>query len=157
AAVADAVADHQVVGAVDGQPAVAAVPNRGAEDVTAAHRVAAQVEVQAVAAEYAGLAEVAELGVADGPGRAAVVHRVAAQREVGRLDEEVAAEVGDGAAVVAGAAVVEVERPVERQAGAGDGADDALLGLRQVADAGAEGLLGLDLAGGGGQDHSVAG
>ena len=47
ALVADAVADDQVVGAVDGEPAVVAVPDRGADDGAAAHRVAAQVEVQA--------------------------------------------------------------------------------------------------------------
>ena len=72
----------------------------------AAHRVAAQVEVQAVAAEHALLAEVAELGVADRAGRVAVVHRVAADAvRVGRLDDDVAAQVGDLAAVVAVAQV----------------------------------------------------
>ena len=40
ALVADAVADDQVVRAVDRDPAVAAVPDRGADDRAAAHRVA---------------------------------------------------------------------------------------------------------------------
>ena len=47
ALVADAVADDEVVRAVDREPAVVAVPDRGADDGAAAHRVAAQVEVQA--------------------------------------------------------------------------------------------------------------
>ena len=71
-------------------------------DGAAAHRVADQVIVQAVAAEHAFLAEVAELGVADRAGRVAVVHRVAATpSRVGRLDDDVAAQVGDLAAIVA--------------------------------------------------------
>jgi hypothetical protein len=68
APVADAVADHQVIGAVNGQPAVVAVMDACADHRAAAHRVAAKVVVQAVAAEHALLAQVAELGVADRAG-----------------------------------------------------------------------------------------
>ena len=63
--------------------------------------VAGQVEVEAVLAEHALLAEVAELGVGDRAGRVPVVHRVPADAvRVGRLDDDVAAQVGDLAAVV---------------------------------------------------------
>ena len=59
-----------------------------------------------------------------------MVHRVAADAgRVGRLDDDVAAQVGDLAAVVAVAEVLELEGPVERQAVAVDGLDDALLGV----------------------------
>ncbi len=85
-------------------------------------RVADEVVVQAVAAEHALLAEVAELGVADGAGRAAVVHRVAAlARGVGRLDDDVAAQVGDLAAIVAASQMLVLQRPVEREPVAVDG------------------------------------
>ena len=67
--------------------------------------------------EHPLLAQVAELGVADRAGRVAVVHRVAADAVgVGRLDDDVAAQVGDLAAVVALAEVVELERAVEGRA-----------------------------------------
>ena len=83
-----------------------AVPDRVADDGAAAHRVAAQVVVQGVAAEHVLLAEVAELGVADRAGRVAVVHRVAAHAfGVGRLDDDVAAQVRHLAAVLAVAQV----------------------------------------------------
>src|SRR2546427_447633 len=65
ALIADTVTHHQVVGPVDGEPAVAAVPDRGANHGAAAHRAADEVEVEAVAAEHALLAQVTELGVAD--------------------------------------------------------------------------------------------
>src|SRR5262249_32262210 len=73
APVADAVADHQVVGAVDCQPAIATVPDRCADDGAAAHGVAAQVIVKTVLAEDSLLAEMTELSVADRAGGAAVI------------------------------------------------------------------------------------
>ena len=115
--VADAVADDQVVGPVDRDPAVAAVPERRPDDGAAAHRVAGQVEVEAVLAEDPLLAQVAELGVADRAGRAAVVHRVAASLGgVGRLDDDVSAQVGDLAAVVSLAQVVLLQGAVQGDA-----------------------------------------
>ena len=127
--IADAVADDQVVRAVDGDPAVAAVPDRGADDRAAAHRVAEAVEVEAVLAEHPLLAQVAELGVGDRPGRAPVVHGVAPDAaRVGRLDDDVAAQVRHLAAVVAGAEVLELQGPVEGQAVTAEGDDGAFLG-----------------------------
>src|SRR5262249_26972670 len=103
------------------------------------------------------LAQVAELGITDRPGRAAVVHRVAAGRlRVGRLHGDVPAQVGHLAPVGSRAEVVEGEGLVEGNPGPVDGLYNPLLGLRVVADAGAESLLRLDLAGGRGQDHPVA-
>src|SRR5262249_47733191 len=96
--------------------AVAAVPDRGADHVAAAHGVADQVVVQAVAAQHAGLAQVAELGVADGPGRVLVIHRMAAlSLRIGRLNDDVAAEIGDLAPVKAIPQVPEVERGAQGQ------------------------------------------
>src|SRR5207302_1045020 len=77
AVVAHAVADHQIVSAVDGEPAVSAVPDRSADDGTAPHRIADQMKVEAVTTQDSALAEVAEFGVADGSGGAVMVHRVA--------------------------------------------------------------------------------
>ena len=80
--------------------------------------VAAQVVVQAVAAEHAFLAEMAKLGVADRAGRTAMIHRVAAHAvRVGRLDDDVAAQVGDLAAVVAGPQMLEFQRFIEADDG----------------------------------------
>ena len=74
-----------------------------------------EVEVQAVAAERVLLAQVAELGVADRAGRAAVIHRVPADaRRIGRFDDDVAAQVGDLAAEFALAEVLVGQRLVER-------------------------------------------
>ena len=53
ALVADAIANDEVVRAVDGDPAVVAVPDRCADDGAAAHRVANEVEVNRVSAEHA--------------------------------------------------------------------------------------------------------
>ena len=69
ALVADVIADHEVVGAVNRDPAVVAIPDRRADDGAAAHRAADQVEVDAVAALHVLLAQVAKLGVADRAGR----------------------------------------------------------------------------------------
>src|SRR5262249_41641381 len=118
AAVADAIADDEVVGAVDGEPAIAAIPDRGAQDVAAAHGVADQVIVQAVTAEDAGFAKAAELGVADGAGGMAMIHGVAAALvRIGRLDDDVAAKIGHLAAIFAVAQVLELERLIEHQLG----------------------------------------
>src|SRR5262249_36455101 len=135
-AVADVVARHQVVGAVDGQPAVAAVPDGGADDVAAAHRVAAEVVVQGIAAEDAFLAQVAELRVADRAGGIAVVHGVPALAGVGGLDDHVPAQVRDLAAVIAAAEVVLLQRLVENQPGAVDSLDEAFLGQWRLGPAG---------------------
>ena len=150
APVADVVTDDEVVGAVDREPAVAAVPDRVADRRAAAHRVTAEVVVQGVAAEHARLAEVAELGVPERAGRAVVVHRVAADaRRVGALDDHVAGEVRHLAAVVAVAEVRHRQRPVERQPGPVDRGDRPLLGGRSRLG----GALGL----GPGEDDPVAG
>ena len=59
------------------------------------------------------LAQVAELGVADRPGRAAVVHRMAAGRvRVGRLDDDIAAQVRDLAAGVTASHMLVLERSI---------------------------------------------
>ena len=174
--VADAVAHDQVVRAVDRDPAVAAVPDRGADDRAAAHRVAEAVEVQAVLAEHALLAQVAELGIRDRAGRSAMIHRVAADAaRVGRLDDDAAAQVRDLAAIGAVAQVLEVEGPVERQAVAVDAPEGALLGVdrharlgvgpvaarggarrRLVARLPPPGAPGAVVASRGGDDHAVA-
>ena len=129
ALVADAVAHHQVVGAVDRHPAVAAVPDRSAHDVAAPHRIPAQVEVDAVAAQDVFLAQVAELSVADRPGRSVVIHRVTANAlRLGGFDDHVARQVGDGRAVLAGAQVGILQGRIKREAGAVDCLDGADLG-----------------------------
>ncbi len=131
ALVADAIADDEVVGAVDRHPAVAAVPDRRADHGAAAHRVGGEVVVDRVFAEDALLAEVAKFGVADRAAGIAVVHGVPARDGgVGGFDYDVAAEVRHLAAVVAAAGVVEFQRFVERQGGLVDGADFALLGCQ---------------------------
>ena len=93
----------------------------------AAHRVADQVEVQAVAAEHAFLAEVAELGVADRAGRVAVVHRVAADARRDRPTRR--RRCGSGWRPRRGNSpsprVLVLERLVERELGAVDRLDDA--------------------------------
>src|SRR5262249_50851394 len=68
ALVADAVAHHQVVRAVDSKPAVATVPDGCADDRATAHGVADKVVVQTVTAKHALLAEVAKFGVANRAG-----------------------------------------------------------------------------------------
>jgi hypothetical protein len=78
ALVADAIAHEQVIGCVDGEPAVGGVPDGGADHSRPAHAVADQVEVDGVLAEDAFFAEVAELGVRDAARGAGVVHGVAA-------------------------------------------------------------------------------
>src|SRR5439155_18678860 len=93
ALVADVITSDEVIGAVNGQPAVVAVPDRVTDDRAAAHRVAAEVEVQRIAAEDALLAEVPEFGVRERAGRIAMIHRVAADAVGGRrLDDHVPAE-----------------------------------------------------------------
>ena len=126
--VADAIANQQVVGAVDRDPAVVRIPDAGAEHAAAAHRVAHEVEVDRILAEHALLAEVPELGVADAARRAAVIHRVAAHAGgIGRLDDDVAREVGDLAAHQLLAAMRLFEGTIEREHRAVDGRDRALL------------------------------
>src|SRR5262249_18999330 len=116
------------VGAVDGQPAVGAVPDGGADDVAAAHGVAAQVIVQTVAPQDTLFAEVAELGVADRAGRAAVIHRVATiSLGVGRLDDDIPAEVRDLAAIKAVPQVLKLQRRAQDQLDAVDAPDSPFL------------------------------
>ena len=91
-----------------------AVPDRGADDRAAAHRVAAQVEVDAVAAQIVFFAEVAKLGVTDRTGRVLVIHGVAAHPvRIGRFDHDVAREVGDFAPETIVREVGESQRLVE--------------------------------------------
>ena len=114
ALVAHVVADHEGVGAVDRDPAVVAVPDRGPDDRAAPHGLAGQVEVDAVAALLVPLAEVAELGVVDRAGRVPVVHRVAADPVgIGRLDHHVAGEVRDLGPEIPLGEVGERQRPIE--------------------------------------------
>ena len=77
-AVAHAIAHDEVVGAVDGDPAVVGIPDARARHTAAAHRVAHQVKVDGVFPEHAFFAEVAKLRVADAARGIAVIHRVAA-------------------------------------------------------------------------------
>src|SRR5262249_40440771 len=145
ALVADAVAHDEVVGAVDGEPAIVAVPDRGADDRAAAHRVADEGIVQGIAAEDVFLAEMAKLSVADRAGGVAVVPRVAARAlRVGGFDDDVAAEVGDLGAVVTGAEMLVVESLVQCNGRALDAFDDAL--FRGAA------LFAVGLVGGGDDD-----
>ncbi len=108
-----------------------AVPDGGADDVAAAHGVADEVVVDAVAAEHALLAEMAKLGVADRAGGMAMVHGMAAHAAgVGRLDHDIAAQVGHLAAELrAVGRVLEIERRIQCQRGVTEGADDPFLGL----------------------------
>ena len=113
--------------------------------------------VEAVAAEGSGHSEAAELGVADRAGGVLVIHGVPTGLvRLGRFDDDVAAQVGDFAAIGVLAEVVELERAIEGEFGAVDGFDEAFLGLAVVADAGLERLLHLVLAGGRGEDDAVA-
>src|SRR5262249_7189583 len=139
ALVADTVADDEVVGAVDGQPAVVAVPDGGADHRAAAHAVADKMEMETVAAEYAFLAQVAELGIADGAGRLAMVHRMAARTVRCGLDHDVATQVGHLAAINAVAFVVVGQRPIQNQFGPINGPDESLFRLGVIARAAAVG------------------
>jgi len=59
------------------------------------------VEVEAVAAQFALLAEVAEFGIADGASGMAVDHGVGADAiGVGGFDDHIAGEIGDLAAKI---------------------------------------------------------
>ena len=109
------------------QPAIAAVPDRRADHGAAAHRVADQVVVQAIAAQHALFAEVAEFGIADRPGGASVVHGVPARFcWIGRFHDDVAAQVGHLAQIKALAEMLELQRLVQRQRGARNNLDRPL-------------------------------
>src|SRR5690606_38822539 len=96
----------------------------------------------------AGLAEVAEFGVAQAAGGAAVIHGVAAVAlRVGRLDDDVPAQVGDLAAEIAAAAVVVFKRLVQRDGQAVKCGDRPLFRERFV--------LGVLVNAGGGEDDLV--
>ena len=126
--VADAIADEQVVGAVDGDPAVVGIPDARAEHAAAAHGVAHEVEVDGVFAEHAVLAQVPELRVAEAARGVAVIHRVPAHAgRVGGLDDDIAREVGDFATSHAHAVVRLKERTIQGEHRAGDGREHALL------------------------------
>src|SRR5262249_17769324 len=155
-----------VLRAVDGDPAVVAVPDAGADHAATAGRVAAEVEVDGVLAKLPLLAQVAELRVADGGERVPVDHGVAALAlRLGRLDDDAAGQVGHLAAVVARALVAEGEAAVQREPVAVDRRDDALLGLgRGLLPAAAPGcrlgtkgdaIVDALLAAGGGHDDAV--
>ena len=117
---------------MDRDPAVGAVPDRGADDIAAAHRIAAQVIVQGIAAEDSFLAQMAKLGVTDSTGGTAVVHRVAAHFLVRRFHDNVAAQVGHFPAVEAASQVFVVQGCAEGQLDAVDRLDDSLLGGRSL-------------------------
>src|SRR6516165_9408107 len=107
--VADAVPHDKIVRAVDRDPAVAAVPDGSPDDRAAAHRVADAMEVQAVPAEHILFTQVPEFGVADRPGRPAMIHRVPADFiRLGRFDHDVAAEIGHLATEIAGGLMPEL-------------------------------------------------
>ena len=127
--VADVVADDEIVGAVNGDPTIVAVPDRAALDVAAAHGVAGEMKVDGVATEDVFLAEMTELGVAEAARGTVVIHRVAAHLKIGRFDDDVAAEIRDFRAIVAGAEVVERERLGEGQRDLVDLGDDAFFGV----------------------------
>src|SRR5262249_7128835 len=99
-----------------------------------------------------------QLGIRNGAGRIAMVHGMAALAgRVGGLNDDIAAEIGDLAAVVTLGDMVELQRLVEDDLRAVDLADEALLGLRAVAGAVAEGLLDLVLPRRGGEEDAIAG
>ena len=58
--IADAIADEQVIGAMDGDPAIARIPNARADDAAAAHGVAHQMKMNGVFAEQTFFAQVAK-------------------------------------------------------------------------------------------------
>jgi hypothetical protein len=102
ALVADAVADHQVLRAVDRDPAVVRIDDRRADHAAAAHRVASKVEVDRVAAQHPFLAQVSEPGVADASLAERVIERVAADAVgIGAFDDHVPREIGHFAAELA--------------------------------------------------------
>src|SRR5207253_8490361 len=102
-------------------------------DRAAAHAVADKMIVQAVSAEHAFLAEMAKFGIANRAGRAAVIHGMAPDAVgVRRFHDDVAAEVGDLAAVLADREMLELQRLVKRDLVASNGSDRALLGVRRV-------------------------
>src|ERR1019366_2213024 len=124
AVVTDVVADYEGIRTVDGQPAVGGIPDGTADDGAAAHRVADEMEMQGIPAQHAFLAEMAELRVAERAGRVPVKHRMAAlPLGIGRLDDDVAAQVGDFAVEFAAAQVLVFERRVERNLRAVDALD----------------------------------
>src|SRR4051812_25770254 len=98
ALIADAIADDEKVGPVNGDPAIVAIPDRGAEDIAAAHRVADEVIVNGISAQDVFLAEMAKLRVADRSFRITVIHGVPAHAMgIGRFDDDIAAQIADDA------------------------------------------------------------
>ena len=126
--VADAIAHEQMVGAVDGDPAVVRIPDARAEHAAAAHGVAHEVKMDRVFAEHAAFAEVPELRVADAARRVAMIHRVAADAgRLGGLDDDIAREEGDLAAHQTFAEVDVGQWLIERERVAFDLCDHAFL------------------------------
>src|ERR1043166_7550432 len=128
--VADAIAHQQIVRAMNGDPAIARIPNARAEHATAAHRVAHQMKVNRIFAEQAFLAQVAELRVRNSAVAVAMIHGVAAHTvRLGGFDDNVAREVRDFTARDARAEMFVSERLVQRERRTVDGDDEALLGF----------------------------
>ena len=91
ALVTDAITNDQGVGPVNRDPSIGTVPDRGSDHRCPAHRVADPVKMEAVLAQFALLAEMAEFRVGYRSGRVAMVHGVPAITiRVGRLDDHVA-------------------------------------------------------------------
>src|SRR5262249_8408566 len=119
-------------------------------------RVADQVVVDRVFTKHPFLTQVAELGVADRTVRVFVIHGVAAHPgAVGRLHDDVAAQVSYLATVSAFRGVVEGQRSVQGHFRPVDGLDGPLFRLPAVAERRAEGLLDFVLPRSGGDDDAV--
>ena len=117
ALVADAIADDQIIRAVNRQPAIGAIPNRRPDDRAAAHRVADEMKMKRIAAQHIFLAEMPKLRVADRAGGIAMIHRMAAlARRIGRFDDDIAAQIGHFAAKFAASRMGILQRPIDRQA-----------------------------------------
>ena len=126
--VADAIPDEQMVGAVDGDPAVVRIPDARAEHAAAAHRIAHEMEVNRILAQHALFAEMPELRITDASRRVAVIHRVTTRAgRFGGLDDDIAREVGDFTTHHAFAVVRLLQGTIQREHRAFDGGDHTLL------------------------------
>src|SRR5215469_9839610 len=115
-AVTYAIANHQVIGAMKGEPAVVALPKRRTDDGASTHGVSRLMEVQVVAAQLSFLSKMPELGVRDGAGGMHAVHYMSTfSVGIGGFDDHIPAQVRHLSAVRAVRDVVEVEPRIQQQ------------------------------------------
>src|SRR5262249_45893165 len=133
ALVTHAIPNDEIIGPVNGNPAIVAVPDRGTHHGSAAHGVPRQVVVQGISAQDAAFAQMAKLGLTDRSRGMTVIHRVPTHSPwLRRFDDDIAAQIRHLTTIRSISQMSVFEGTIERQARSVNTANDSFFRQRRA-------------------------